>query len=857
MTKEQNGSKSRLKPYHIILLSCLLSTVLIKNSNMVNNNRAQNKLNQEKTELFNKIVYGRMLSETTQNANSEEVCSRASDDLKEYYETGDLGKIDLDNDAIECKDKDESYMKALIDLVKSFVGDDGDNSPDTLRNLGGDIDTDKVKEYAMRVLAMAVFLVIGFLSIFGWIVCCICSCCDCCCCCCCKKISCKVPCFIFTYIFYAFAVAVCVYGSVQTNKIFTGLANTECSFLKFFDQVLYGEMKQELPRWAGIREIRNLLSDLSSQITSLSGAHTYDTLNSKITDKNNKRDGFKDQMKVASEIFYDSNGYNQNYVRNYETLGITSYKINDEYIYDLAYQFGKYEGENQYTDNSFLYIWNMEFSTISSEADNYLSTAINGFHDVLEQNVQKVTEALEDGQNALNDLAEPFEDINNEIGGILNDYSGKIDEYGKMGVNIVFSVLMGMNIALAVLMILIYLFSMRSCAGCCCIRCLFKCCTHILWNILALMMILAFIIGSIVALVGRIGGDMMSLVSYIMSEENFNSGENALLLDKLGDARNYIRTCIHGNGDIASQLGLENSLNAFQDINSVESNIINIYQNFSQVMDQCRAYGIIETALNQRVRLETTTYMKSKTGETEVVGGVPGERNVVSDVIMLAKINELVKNKTPKRRWNISGSEELACSDDDDLPQDTFYNPKKCNPDHYEEYDDITSDYHKFTDIVNEIYYITSYAKNTGKSDSIISVITNLKTQYKDFLQEYIDILDIFRQKINEITRLVREYSGDEDLFGFINGKFIGTNLKIILKYLKYSLGEDFYIVGICLILVGCGLILSISSTILLLVIINIELKQNMGANTAATPMVPATVVSPYEPAPVIKPPQY
>jgi len=104
---------------------------------------------------------------------------------------------------------------------------------------------------------------------------------------------------------------------------------------------------------------------------------------------------------------------------------------------------------------------------------------------------------------------------------------------------------------------------------------------------------------------------------------------------------------------------------------------------------------------------------------------------------------------------------------------------------------------------------------------------------------------------------LVREYSGDEDLFGFINGKFIGTNLKIILKYLKYSLGEDFYIVGICLILVGCGLILSISSTILLLVIINIELKQNMGANTAATPMVPATVVSPYEPAPVIKPPQY
>ena len=63
-----------------------------------------------------------------------------------------------------------------------------------------------------------------------------------------------------------------------------------------------------------------------------------------------------------------------------------------------------------------------------------------------------------------------------------------------------------------------------------------------------------------------------------------------------------------------------------------------------------------------------------------------------------------------------------------------------------------------------------------------------------------------------------------------MNGKFIGTNLKIILKYLKHSLGGDFYTVGICLVVVGFSLILSISSTILLIVIINISLKENMDA---------------------------
>ena len=102
---------------------------------------------------------------------------------------------------------------------------------------------------------------------------------------------------------------------------------------------------------------------------------------------------------------------------------------------------------------------------------------------------------------------------------------------------------------------------------------------------------------------------------------------------------------------------------------------------------------------------------------------------------------------------------------------------------------------------------------------------------------------------------MLRRYSGNGDAFAFLNGKFIGINLKIILKYLKYSLGEDFYIVGICLILVGCGLILSISSTILLLVIINIELKQNM--NPPVTPTGPTQGVSPFVPTPVINPPQY
>ena len=101
MTDEQSEKLSKLKPYQIILISCLLCSILVVNSNSVNKNRDLAKLNKQKEELFDSIIQRRIL----QSKNySEDVCSRASDDLIEYYKTGDLSKIDIDGSgSIECK----------------------------------------------------------------------------------------------------------------------------------------------------------------------------------------------------------------------------------------------------------------------------------------------------------------------------------------------------------------------------------------------------------------------------------------------------------------------------------------------------------------------------------------------------------------------------------------------------------------------------------------------------------------------------------------------------------------------------------------------------------------------------------
>ena len=135
---------------------------------------------------------------------------------------------------------------------------------------------------------------------------------------------------------------------------------------------------------------------------------------------------------------------------------------------------------------------------------------------------------------------------------------------------------------------------------------------------------------------------------------------------------------------------------------------------------------------------------------------------------------------------------------------------------------------------------IVDYASKTVDkpspyAKSFRNVVNGLQSEYITYLSLYSNVLDFFITTIQRITSLILRYTGSGNAFSFLNGKFIGRNIQIILKYLKHSLGGDLYTVGICLCIIGCSLILSISSTILLIVIINVELKEIMDKQKTPT----------------------
>ena len=858
MTKTSDEKSSKLKPYQMILLSCLLGTFLIINSNYVNYNRDLAKLNKEKGELFDNIIKTRRLS--TGNSYSVEVCSRASDDLKEYYQTGDPNKIDVDpNKGIECEDKDKAYMKALINIVRTMADDSEDDSnpnPSSdggrrnLRNLGGasDIDQQDLTDYGMRFLPMGVFLVFGILSIFGWIFCCICCCCDCCCCCCLKKPSCKIPCFIFTYVFYGLVVAISIYGLVQANKIFVGLADTECSMLKFFEQVLHGEMKQTLPRWAGIDGIKGILTDMSTTVNRL-GEGAFGTLDGYMnTILPNARSTFNNYMQHIENRFLDGSGHLKSPYIESSLTGTTDLPLSGNYIYDVVKNFGKYNGDNTYTTGSYLDIWHREYSTVDQEANSYLTTAHGGFSNILHgDSLSRVTNALEDGKNKIDQLSGPFTDANDGIGKIFSNASESIDKYGKLSVNVIFGALMAMNVALAALMLLICMFSGKSCTSCCCCRCLFKFCTHILWNVLALLMILSFIFGSLIALLGRFGGDAMNLVSYIMSIDNFN-GTKPLLVNKLDGAKDYIYKCIHGDGNIVDLIGLDTSLGSFNDINNVENDIEAAKNNFTATMRTTPAYYYIRNILEKQKNYEIETKMISEGGTSNDIGN----KKLINTYIN-GKLN------ADDRKYDLEHPNTYGCNDA--IPQGISFYPKKCNPSQSSLYS-TDPDFKTYVDLFNKIENIIAHANNgnpgTDNSNNVMQVINDLRGEYIIYLSKYVEVLNFFSNTIGSITSIIRQYSDPHNTFSFLNGKFIGINLQIVLKFLKNSLGGDFFTVGICLCVVGLSLILSISSTIILIIIINIGLKQAIEQNKMLNNINNVgTVVSQFEGVPNMAKPPY
>ena len=527
---DNKNIKSKIKYYHIILISIFLCPLPIINSNKMQEKKAQEKLNKKEDETFQKIIMGRYL--VTFEEGIEQICNKSSDDLKNYY----ISKVDNTlglNEESESDNKDNpEYINALINIIKESTGSKSENR---------DI-TEDVKTYLMHLFGVIFFLAVAILSIPGWIICCSCCCCNCCCCCCCKKPFCKLPFIIIVFVLYAFVFAVCLYGLIKSNSIFTGLSDTECSVLQLFNETIEGEGKSGKPKWVGINGITNIFDEINTKIQK-TGQETLNVLDSQKANITTKKNIFEEALKVNSEKVTGES-------TNLQTINGKPYRLdittkNKYGIYPLPANI----------QPGYVNIWYNEYSVKAKQSEENINTAKSNFDTILSN--PQVTSSLNDVKDSVQSIGDSIGEVKNSIADVIVDYSYIIDKYGKIGFNVVFFVLAGIDIIFAALIILLAFCSGKICIHCCCLRCGFKLIIHILWNILALLMIITFFIGFIFTFVGAIGKDLVLVVNYLISESNLNQTEPVLFCSE----GKKLSVCFNGDGDILQELSNEGEIN--------------------------------------------------------------------------------------------------------------------------------------------------------------------------------------------------------------------------------------------------------------------------------------------------------
>ena len=178
------------------------------------------------------------------------ICSKTSDEYSQYYKSGDTTKINMDEDNTE--EYNSYYIKALINIVGNYY--EKKRAEKNGASFSPDSNYKKnIFKYTFHILPLVIILGLGFLSLVVWIVWAICICKKCTCCYC-NRPKCKTPSIVIAVIFYIIVSLISIYALIEQNKIFTGLADLECSVLKFTDEVLQGEKNPYPPFWAGIKK---------------------------------------------------------------------------------------------------------------------------------------------------------------------------------------------------------------------------------------------------------------------------------------------------------------------------------------------------------------------------------------------------------------------------------------------------------------------------------------------------------------------------------------------------------------------------------------------------------------------------
>jgi len=326
---------------------------------------------------------------------------------------------------------------------------------------------------------------------------------------------------------------------------------------------------------------------------------------------------------------------------------------------------------------------------------------------------------------------------------------------------------------------------------------------------MAFIMIILFMGGFLFTVSGTLGDDLVNVVSYLTSKDNLE-GDDTIIL---GNVKQYLNQCFNYDGKILTQLGLlDNKIEPFEKLKNAkieleelksqfeDKNYKFVYNEFKYQLEQRKGYNSADLEL------------------------IPSSGDNINFFSILRELNVYTDANGQNENWDITTTTSPNdCGTEPPHESKIIYHPSKCFP--LDKSWISSSSDSTITALVTKLAAI----KNVLDSCNIEATLDNLgNTYYNTFLTKEIETLEEYINKIKVFTELVKQYtSEDDDLFSFMNCRFVKDNVDVILHYLKHSFQNDIYEVGIYLLIAAFALPFGISLTILLIMISNDEIESN------------------------------
>ena len=739
------------------------------------------------------------------------ICKKASSDLQKYFRTYDSSLVDISSMSFEQIEYYPEYIEALIDIIEQ----DGNIK-------------DNFLIYLQHAAASFMFFILGIISVIAWFFFGFFCCCNCCCCCCCKKEECKFRFLFFPLIFDLAIIITCLAGIFSASKMFTGLADVECSLMKFISEINSGENRQNEVEWIGFDGISTTFENIKNKVNAIKDEKEVE-LNDIYTELTVLKENFPNILKDSYTQMLDP------YDPDSPLIFDTQYLVHlgqentlnslDVGVIDVLYNYGPLR-----TDEKFLYKLNEQYEQMTNLADIYLDKAYNCFNNILNGNT--VEQIIEESKEKIEEIHKSMNNIKAQIAKYIVDYSDPIENYGKYVVKIIYIVIMSLAAFSGFSVVMMFITAEDYCYGkCCCGKGFTKTLAHISWNIMSLVMICSFLICGMLFLLSYLGKDLFEVITIIFGEKNLYNRKPILIK---GDVADYFNICFHGDGDLAYLLAITNETSPtyyFDVLNSIKDDIFEAKENVEKD-------DVVIEAFKEEI---------SKRKEYTNVNIFDFNTTTITNLDKLIyKFNDLVKdyvydvwtlNETcPDENYVL-----IHCSDDTPVtPKDlnTEPIPKEClnfnewkinYKERYRSYvlllDEIYTTPTKagnfFVNIVNNI---TDYIDNGNAIYTLEIQLDIVEEAYDEVIAKELEVLEEYDETLRDLLSVFDGLNnGGESLFSFLNCKFMRDNGLIILKNLEDSFSQNVQSIAITMVFASFGMLFSIIFTILEIIILKVS----------------------------------